>query len=138
MEAMLTPSHVLMTIALYIQGFINCEYTLPVWQREDCWEEGYREALIESILEGIDIPKIYIGNIIQIGKVIIDGGHRSRAIKAFIQNDFPVKVGDESVFYSQTRTSTRSTRIMNQEEKERIDNYKLSICLYDPISEKES
>ena len=134
MEAMLTPSHVLMTIALYIQGFINCEYTLPVWQREDCWEEGYREALIESILEGIDIPKIYIGNIIQIGKVIIDGGHRSRAIKAFIQNDFPVKVGDESVFYSQTRTSTRSTRIMNQEEKERIDNYKPSICLYDPIS----
>jgi hypothetical protein len=138
MEATLTPSHVLMTIALYINGFINGEYTLPVWQREDCWEEGYREALIDSILEGIDIPKIYIGNIISVGKVIIDGGHRSRAIKAFLQNDFPVKIGDESVFYSETRTTTRSSRIMNEEEKQRIDNYKLCIYQYGNLSERKA
>tara|TARA_A100001037_G_scaffold306173_1_gene349685 strand:- start:1720 stop:2976 length:1257 start_codon:yes stop_codon:yes gene_type:complete len=138
MEATLTPSHVLMTIALYINGFINGEYTLPVWQREDCWEEGYREALIDSILEGIDIPKIYIGNIIGVGKVIIDGGHRSRAIKAFLQNDFPVKIGDESVFYSKTRITTRSSRIMNEEEKQRIDNYKLCIYQYGDLSERKA
>jgi hypothetical protein len=139
MEATPTPSpHVLMTIKDYIQGFINREYTLPVWQREDCWEEGYREELIKSILEGIDIPKIYIGNIISVGKVIIDGGHRSRAIKAFLQNDLPVKIGDESVFYSETRTTTRASRVMNKEEKKLIDNYKLCIYQYDPISERKA
>ena len=138
MEATLTPSHVLMTIALYINGFINGEYTLPVWQREDCWEEGYREALIDSILEGIDIPEIYTGNIIGVGKVIIDGGHRSRAIKAFLQNDFPVKIGDESVFYSKTRKTTRGSRIMNEEEKQRIDNYKLCIYQYGDLSERKA
>ena len=138
MEPMLKPKHRLMTNNDYIQGFINREYTLPVWQREDCWEEGYREALIESILEGIDIPKIHIGDINGLGKVIIDGGHRSRAIKAFIQNDFSVKIGDDSVFYSETRATTRTSRIMNEDEKERIDTYKLSITIYDPISKKKA
>lgn len=137
---MLTPKHVLILVSDYIQGYTSDPqvYKLPIWQREDCWEDGYREELIESIMMGIDLPKIYIGNIIDYGKVIIDGGHRTRAISSYINNNFSININGVRVFYSKKRRDgnrEKISRIMNEEEKETLDNYKLSICLYDPIEE---
>ena len=137
---MLTPNHALITVIDYIAGFISNPqvYRLPEWQREDCWEDGYREQLIESVMMGIDLPKIYVGNIIGYGKVIIDGGHRTRALHAYITNKFSIKINGVSVFYSEKRrhgNRETSSRVMNEGEKETIDNYKLSICQYDPIEE---
>ena len=137
---MLTPNHALITVIDYIAGFISNPqvYRLPEWQREDCWEDGYREQLIESVMMGIDLPKIYVGNIIGYGKVIIDGGHRTRALHAYITNKFSIKINGVSVFYSEKRrhgNRETTSRVMNEGEKETIDNYKLSICQYDPIEE---
>ena len=65
-------------IDLYVQQLDNEKYSFPDWQREDCWKDNYKKELIVSILKGMDLPKIYLGDIKEKDKVyIIDGGHRS-------------------------------------------------------------
>ena len=130
------------TVLDYIQNFINRLYGLPRWQRgqQDIWTKEYRSKLIESIMEGIDIPKIYIGKIIDGGKVIIDGGHRTRALHDFMENKFSIEVGNEKVFYSEisSQSGVRGRRVMTEDEKSSIDGFKLTIVTYDEITEKEA
>ena len=64
MSEQLSLTHVNIPIEDYVHGFRNGEYTLPIWQRQDCWgKTNFRKSLIESIMMGIDLPKIYIGDI---------------------------------------------------------------------------
>ena len=69
MSVQLSPKHVNITIENYIQGFKNEEYTMPIWQRQECWVSTYRKSLIESIMIGIDLPKLYIGEVSLLGKI---------------------------------------------------------------------
>jgi hypothetical protein len=126
-----------MTIKNYINGFIQQTYNLPIWQREDCWDIDYRQQLINSILDGIDLPKIYIGDIINIGKVIIDGGHRTRTLKSFMNNEFFIVINDEKVFYTDdpSNNSIRNNRILTDEEREYFNKYEISITTYTNINE---
>ena len=39
---------------------VNKKYSYPVWQREDCWYLYFKKDLIVYVLNGIDIPKLYI------------------------------------------------------------------------------
>jgi len=126
-----------MTIKNYINGFIQQTYNLPIWQREDCWDIDYRQQLINSILDGIDLPKIYIGDIINIGKVIIDGGHRTRTLKSFMNNEFFIVINDEKVFYTDdpSNNSIHNNRILTDEEREYFNKYEISITTYTNINE---
>jgi len=135
MSAPLTPKHVNIEIAKYINGFINGEYTMPIWQRQECWDSTYRKSLIESIMLGIDLPKLYIGEVPILGKVIIDGGHRTRAIKAYLNNEYPISIGKMMVYYTETKTETRDSRVMSEDEKYHIDTYKLTVCVYGNLNE---
>jgi len=92
-----------------------------------------------SILDGVDLPKLYIGNIVDTEiKYIIDGGHRSRAIKEFRENDFALLDDQAEVYYDKHfEISTRNSRKLTTEQKKRFDNYHLDIVTYDNISENE-
>jgi hypothetical protein len=113
--------------------------TFPIWQREDCWKLAYKVALILSIISGIDLPKIYIGCIANSDKeYIIDGGHRTRAIAGFMDNEFPVKFKDsrEDVYYNKLiEQDSRNTRNLTMSEKKKFDRYDLDIVIYNGISE---
>jgi hypothetical protein len=135
MSTLLSPRHVNIEIAKYVEGYLNREYTLPIWQRQECWLKNYRRSLIDSIMMGIDLPKLYIGEISGLGKIIIDGGHRTRAIAAYLDNKFSITVDSISVFYSETPVDTKSSRIMNEREKNHLDKYQLTVCIYDKLTE---
>ena len=73
--------------------FESNRYSLSPWQRDDCWSPEYQKTLIKSILLGIDIPKIYIGQIANTDtETIMDGGHRTRSINRFMNNDFSINI----------------------------------------------
>ena len=131
-----------MTVMDYIRNFINRQYDLPTWQRgqQPIWTNEYRDKLIMSILMGIDIPKIYIGKIIDGGKVIIDGGHRTRALRDFMNNDYFVTIGDEKIFYSEieSQSGVRGRRVMTEGERYTIQDFKLTIVTYNEITEKDA
>jgi len=133
----LEPSHVDISIINYINGFNNGQFGLPDWQRQDCWDDDYRQHLILSILQGIDLPKIYIGDIIDGDKVIIDGGHRTRTLNSYMNNEFYITIENEKVFYNDdtANNSIRNRRTMTEEECDFLENYMISVTTYENITE---
>lgn len=134
-----------MTLKDYIAHYRNGDYSMPPWQRgqQQIWTEEYREELIQSILDGIDVPKLYHATYNNGEQVtsIIDGGHRTRTWNSFFQNKFGVRLSDDSderVFYTVTPQETRNSRVMTTDEVNTLNNYKVTIVTYNDISEKEA
>ena len=63
----------------------------PDFQRHYVWEKKNESLLIESILLKLPLPMIYLAEIEDGKKVIIDGQQRLTAIYKFFQNEFPLK-----------------------------------------------
>ena len=101
-------------IDYYIPQLSTKKFCFPEWQREDCWKDNYKKELISSIFKGIDLPKIYLGDISDKDTVyIIDGGHRSRAISEFMKNEFSIVIDDIEIFYNKTfEKETRNKSIL--------------------------
>ena len=126
-------------ISYFYHQLLALVFTYPDWQREDCWTLKYKRELIMSILDGVDLPKLYIGNIVNTEiKYIIDGGHRSRAIKEFRENEFSIIDDGVDIYYDKHfETSTRNRRKLTTEQKKQFDNYHLDIVTYNNITEDE-
>lgn len=113
---------------------MGTELDFPEWQREYCWTEQFGKDLILSILDGVDLPKLYIGDIKDTAlKYIVDGGHRSRTIKRFHDNEFPVTIDGQDIFYSKP-SKTRNTGCLNDEMRSTFDDYHLDVVVYKDIS----
>lgn len=124
----------------YINNYINNDkIEFPKWQREDCWNDDYRTTLIESILLCSDLPKIYLSKQPDGRFYLLDGGHRTRTIKKFMDNNYYIIIDDQHVYYNKAPThESRNNRILNDYEKNIFDNYLLTITIYENLSEKES
>ena len=61
----------------------------PDFQRNEVWSRAAQIMLIDTILKGIPIPKVYIKSVMKDGntyRVVIDGQQRLTAILKFVQN----------------------------------------------------
>ena len=127
------------SIENYLADYKKKKYSLPRWQRDDCWTNEYKKDLILSILMGIDIPKIYIGTIKgSKKKYIIDGGHRTRAMFGFYNNEFPINIGGVETYYNlELHHDTRHTGILADDDLENFNEFNLSIVEYKNISESD-
>ena len=113
---------------------MSSELEFPEWQRENCWTKQFEKELILSILEGIDLPKLYIGSIKDSQtKYIMDGGHRSRTMKKFHDNEFSIPINDVDVFYSKP-SKTRKTSCLTDSDRSAFDDYHLDVVVYKDIS----
>jgi hypothetical protein len=113
----------------------------PKWQREDCWTDEYRIKLIESIMIKNDIPKFYLSQIENDNSYLLDGGHRTRSMKGYIENMFPIKIDNEYVYYNkipENKEKLKEYRIFEEKELNIFNNYPLSICIYKNLTEKDS
>ena len=66
----------------------------PDFQRNEVWSKAAQVMLIDTIIRGIPIPKIYIKSIITDGKtyrIVIDGQQRLTAILKFVKNNLKLK-----------------------------------------------
>jgi len=114
------------------EDYVN-KYVLTSWQRGDRWPVEFKRNLIISILEGADISKITIGNIIGDDEksVIIDGGHRTRTLAEFMDNKWSIKIGNDTVWYTKEIVPASSgVRSFTKEEKKHFDNKLLDIVEY--------
>lgn len=62
----------------------------PIYQRQGVWKTSQKQLLIDSILRGYDIPKIYLHRKKDGTLEVIDGQQRIRAICSFLCNEFPL------------------------------------------------
>lgn len=140
-------------VRYYILEFRNGEVTLDPWQRTDGWDEAkdtapkeYKSCFIRSLLDGKDIPKIYLYQTSEDDtKHILDGGHRTRAIEEFMSGEFPVKLNDGNYYYWSLhdnlplpRDCSGQNLVLPTELKKRLENISLDIILYQNTSETEA
>lgn len=73
----------------------SCRLELrPDFQRNEVWSKSAQIMLIDTIIKGIPIPKVYIKSIIRDGntyRVVIDGQQRLTAILKFVKNELALK-----------------------------------------------
>jgi 5-methylcytosine-specific restriction endonuclease McrA len=75
----------------------------PVYQRLKVWDLKQNQMLIDSIIRGIDIPKIYLRKKDN-GRFkyeIIDGQQRMKAIWDFLNNEYPLDSKAKSVIFDE-------------------------------------
>lgn len=95
----------------------------PDFQRNEVWSRAAQIMLIDTIIKGIPIPKIYIKSIIRDGKtyrVVIDGQQRLTAILKFVKNELKLKkpyVGE----YQDKTFNDLSPDVQNQILRYKID-----------------
>ena len=66
----------------------------PDFQRHEVWTKAAQIMLIDTIIRGIPIPKVYIKSVMIEGntyRVVIDGQQRLTAILKFVQDQLPLK-----------------------------------------------
>jgi len=84
----------------------------PPYQREgEVWSLFKRQLLIDSILNGFDIPKIYFHDVGPSGErryAVIDGKQRLQAIWSFLQDEFPLS--PDFVLYADSDVSLAGLR----------------------------
>lgn len=126
-------------ISYYLHMFNSGNITTPKYQREHCWKPEFEVKLIMSILAGVDLPKIYLGQIKETGEThLIDGGHRSRTIDRFVKNEFHIIHDGKHVYYNKEfEQETKGKINLSEEEKRYFDNYHLDVLTYIDVTEKE-
>ena len=94
----------------------------PEYQRDDnIWSDKNRKYLIDSMLRGFDIPKIYFHVADNYGGYdVIDGRQRLRAIFDFIKNEFTT---DEKLISGSAITYEQ----LSKKYKEKFENYTFHI-----------
>jgi len=73
------------------------KFSLPEYQREPhLWSREEKSDLIDSILKGLDVPKIYFYKLLDAkgNYEVVDGQQRLEAIWGFYNNEFKLKTGE--------------------------------------------
>jgi len=117
--------------------YTNGEISFPSWQRDDKWSMEFKKSLIVSILKKRMVPMLYFARLAG-AELILDGGHRTRAICEFMDNKFSVSVTDPNgvnteCFYSKSGENTLGDRV-----KSYFDSYPLPVYRYTDIDEDEA
>ena len=95
----------------------------PDFQRNEVWTRAAQIMLIDTILCGIPIPKIYIKSIIKNGttyRIVIDGQQRLTAILKFVKDELPLNKPYEGE-YSGLKFSELPNQIQNDILRYKID-----------------
>jgi Protein of unknown function DUF262 len=135
------PKRELTTIA--VKKFID-DYVYRIdldadYQREKIWSRKNQEELLDSILQNIDIPKLYLvktRNSESFDYECIDGKQRMNTLLSFYkpdaneQNPLTVRVAGEKLTYKQL-TKEHPTIA------EKIDKFELTIVIYAIIEDEE-
>lgn len=106
----------------------------PDFQRNEVWTQAAQIMLIDTILKGIPIPKIYIKSIVKDEKtyrIVVDGQQRLTAILKFIRDEFALKKPYNGEFYNMKYSQ------LPKDERDKFIRYKIDINeIFNPTEEE--
>jgi len=113
----------------------------PFFQRGPAWGEKQRYLLIDSILRGYDIPKIYL-NVLTPGRYVhpfthevADGQQRLRAIYDFIEDKFPLGTAAAGINTGNLPGKTFSQ--LDSSYRQHINDYSVTVTLLRDATKEE-
>lgn len=135
------PKRELKTIT--VKQFID-EYVYRIdldadYQREKIWSRKNQEELLDSILQNIDIPKLYLAKTRDVGSFdyeCIDGKQRMNTLLSFYKPD----AGDESPLTVRVAGDKFTYKQLHKEHpklSEKIDAFELTLVIYAVIDDEE-
>src|SRR6266404_5298685 len=107
----------------------------PKFQRRNVWDPKARSYLLDTIIRGKPIPKIYMRQIVntkshQTRREIVDGQQRLRSVLDFLKDGFPIlKIHNED--------HANSFSDLDEETQRDILKYEFSVDLLQDIPDKE-
>lgn len=109
----------------------------PQYQRTGVWSDKKNQLLIDTILRGYDIPKIYLTNSTDDGyeHEVIDGQQRLKAIWGFYSNSYAL--GDASIDLPIGDFSGKKYKDLPSDIQDELDLYELSIVIIEESTEEE-
>jgi hypothetical protein len=100
--------------------------SFPEYQREKMlWPEEKKSLLIDSILQDIDIPKLYFNRLKDKNLEVIDGQQRLWSIWQYLDGMYRYKVNGTGQLFSNLSFS----------QKKQIENYKFQITVFDEATD---
>ena len=103
----------------------------PYWQRGPAWKQERQVLLIDSILRGMDIPKIYLRNLGENGIYdfdAVDGQQRLRAIWLFRAGQLPLIHPQDLPLINGHTIAGQYYSELHQSLKTQFDQFDLSIA----------
>jgi hypothetical protein len=101
----------------------------PAYQRGAVWSLERKQLLIDSLLRGYDIPKIYLRALSTGGEFdseVVDGQQRLRTIWEFLENQFPL--GKDSIdFDDMENLDGKYFEDLSSDQKDKIGSFSLTI-----------
>lgn len=109
-----------------VVGF-NRKLTIrPSFQREFCFSDKQRNAVIDTVLKGFPLNIMYWSKTGDNTYEVLDGQQRTISLGQYLSGDFPIKVnGNDKFFHNLTDT-----------EKKQIENYELTIYICEGTEEE--
>lgn len=109
----------------------------PAYQRGEVWKDAKRSVFINSVIRGI-VPNCLIFNRNESGKLIcIDGQQRITSLVKFRNNDIPVEIDNEIIFYDKINpiyNKKSIVRIMKPIEKTKFNSKNIPVVEYYNLS----
>lgn len=100
-------------------GTINLN---PEYQRDSVWKKEQKVYLIDTILKGYDIPKLYILKLKDDTYDVVDGQQRIRTLNEFIEDEFSLSASGYEGEYSGRKFSQLPPKVRGS-----IDEFELHI-----------
>ena len=104
------------------QQFMAKHISFPLWQREDKWSLSYKQDLIISIMKRRMIPMLFFAELQEDKTHILDGGHRTRAICGFVNNEFSIELFRDGNKIPNVYYDLPCQNILTSDEKQHFDN----------------
>jgi hypothetical protein len=124
--------------------------TEPLYQRGEVWPYKNKKLFIDSLIKGIIPNNIIVNKMTQdnIKNNCIDGKQRLTSIFEFMDNKYPVAIGNDLVFYSKINKKYDRTKLevcnrrkefrkMTENEKSEFGDTSLSFAVYKNLTYSE-
>ncbi|MDG6079022.1 DUF262 domain-containing protein [Erythrobacter litoralis] len=102
----------------------------PMWQRGVAWTPHKQVLLIDSILRGMDIPKIYFrANTRDALRFdVVDGQQRLRAIWGFVEGEFPLRSSQTLAPIEGEEVQNKFFSELSDKLRRRLRRFKISLA----------
>ncbi len=103
----------------------------PMWQRGRAWTQQKQVLLIDSILRGMDMPKIYLWRRRKNGQSfdVVDGQQRLRAVWDFMDEKYKLIHSQSLQPIGKTEIAGKSYSELNARLKKKLRGFEVSIAL---------